>query len=205
MFDYNGEYANENQQDADSHQNANAIKNVWACGPPEKHRELRDDVVTYGITPHPNDPGRKLMLLNFFTDDNLQIGKAIIDSSLSDNKDSIYIKNFLDIRFEPPERTDRSAMTRYNRRVLCYRALLVKAGLEPPADIRPVVKGLISKEFIDGMSESGGKDDDAAATYKNAARILAEPSPSLGRACPSIHGTRQLHQGWEIALQGFRC
>ena len=37
VFDPNGEYANENPQDADRQRNPNAIKNVWACGPPERH------------------------------------------------------------------------------------------------------------------------------------------------------------------------
>ena len=33
VFDPNGEYANENTQDASHTLEPNAIKNVWACGP----------------------------------------------------------------------------------------------------------------------------------------------------------------------------
>jgi DNA helicase HerA-like ATPase len=177
VFDYNGEYANENQQDADANQNANAIKNVWACGPAHRRGEFREDVVTYGITPHPNDPDRKLMRLNFYTDENLQVGKDIIDSALAEDT-SKYLQNFRDVRFEPPDPNDRSTTTRHNRRVLCYRTLLFKAGLECPTTLRPALKGLVSKEFLEAMSDSGGKDDTAAAAYKSAAAILGKPAPT---------------------------
>ncbi len=56
----------------DGNDNPNALKNIW---------EIREgvnksgEVVTHGITRHPNDPDRVLMLLNFYTDDNLHIGK----------------------------------------------------------------------------------------------------------------------------------
>lgn len=56
VFDPNGEYANENVQDAGS------IKNIWRTN----QQGSKDDVVTYGITRRPSDPDRRLMLLNFF-------------------------------------------------------------------------------------------------------------------------------------------
>jgi Helicase HerA, central domain len=189
VFDYNGEYANENQQDADSNQNASAIKNVWACGPPGKHRELRDSIVTYGITQHPNDPNRKLMRLNFYMDSNLQAGKDIIDSALSEDTSTKYITHFCNVRLEPPDQKDHSAMTRHNRRVLCYRALLFKAGLEPPDTIRPVVRGLIGQDFINAMRQSGGKDATAAADYQAAAALLAKPNltwAEMDQACRAL-------------------
>jgi hypothetical protein len=177
VFDPNGEYANENTQDKDPKSNPNAIKNVWACAPPGKEQKFKQDIVTYGILAHPNDPGRRLMLLNFHIDSNLQIGKQIIDAAL-ENTDK-YVLNFRDVGLEPPDQSDRSAMTRHDRRVLCYRALLFKAGLQPPANLTPQSKGLFGRELLDAMRNSQG---DNAARYVNCATILAKPSLTWGEA-----------------------
>ena len=185
VFDPDGEYANENEQDEDNNRNPNAIKNVWALGPSALHTELRMDVVTYGITPHKSDPRRHLMLLNFFRDENLQTGKDIINSALADHRDK-YILNFRDVIFEPPAADDHSAATRYNRRVLCYRALLSKAGLAPPTNLRPQTKGLFGKSLLDAMKQSTSPE---AAQYGVCAAILEKSSPSWGemeQACAAL-------------------
>lgn len=190
IFDPNGEYANENVQDAATNNpNPEAIKNVWKTGKPELQQTLRADVVTYGITPHPNDPGRNLMLLNFYIDQNLQIGKSIIDDALVDQS-SIFIKTFRDVVFDEPDPTDQSAHTRYQRRVLCYRALLFKAGLTPPRNIDPQTQGLFKRELLEAMetnSNSGtGKEP---AEYGSCAAILRKPRPTwseMAQACRSL-------------------
>jgi len=190
ILDPNGEYANENQQDIDGVGNPNAIKNIWlqnnelkeranqlkiersaANSDEERQRiweEIRElveeEVVTYGILPHPRDPFRRLMKINFYDEDNLQIGKEIINFSLSDQT-SQYFRNFRQVVFERPQQTDfeteaeyNGQVTRFNRRVLVYRALLNKANFAPPSrnvelrslfnnDLRQAMVG-----FTDGRS-----------------------------------------------------
>jgi hypothetical protein len=164
IFDPNGEYANENAQDANKGKNPTAIKNVWKAKPAGK----QDDVVTYGILPHPNDPNRKLMLLNFFEEANLQIGKDIIDSMLVSDG-SKYIQNFRQVAFEKPEENDHSALARYNRRVLAYRALLQKAGFDPPQNLIPKTKGLFNQRLITALKSN---ESEKRANYQSAAKCL---------------------------------
>jgi hypothetical protein len=177
VFDPNGEYANENTQDAAHGLAANAIKNVWACGPQAQQSALRDDVVTYGIMPYPNDPNRRLMLLNFHLDANLQIGKEIIDAAIADQKGNKYISNFMDVRLEPPDAQDRSATTRFNRRVLFYRALLTKAGLQAPTSIQPQLQNLFNQDLIAALRQQVGDDP---AAYQTCATILSKTNTNWG-------------------------
>ena len=187
VFDPNGEYANENTQDQGQKNNPSAIKNVWASGPEKLKSALRKDIVTYGLIAHPFDPDRKLMLLNFHEEQNLQIGKQIVDSALEPDKGSKYISNFRDVVFDPPDPGDWSAKTRYDRRVLCYRALLSKAGLKAPADLKPKTKGLFNTELLDAMRNSTSAK---AAEYVMAATILAKPTPNWGELSQAMEGLR---------------
>jgi len=179
VFDPNGEYANENIQDSQgSGVNAEAIKNVWRCGPQSQHEVLQKDVVTYGITKHPNDPARNLMLLNFYLDENLQIGKEIINDALSDQS-SNYISNFRDVVFEQPDSGDQSAVTRFRRRVLFYRALLFRAGLRQPPLLHCQTRGLFNQNLIATMrSDFENLHGKEPADYGNCATILAKSNPT---------------------------
>lgn len=180
VFDPNGEYANENEQDANQQKNPSAIKNIW-----KSHLFGREeDVVTYGILPHPNDPKRKLMLLNFFADGNLQIGKEIIDATLAADG-SKYIQNFRQVVFERPDENDYRAMTRYKRRVLVYRALLVKADFKVPKTLQPDTIKLFNQELIKALEKSAvfvnedtGESNIINANYQSAAQILQKAKPS---------------------------
>ncbi len=172
IFDPNGEYANENAQDKDQQDNPNALKNIWKEKP---NANKVDEVVTYGITSHPNDPDRIMMLLNFYADDNLQIGKEIINSILADDT-SGYIKNFCQVEFDnKPDSADYSATTRYKRRVLAYRSILYRAGFEVPRNEKPNHKRLFNQEVIKALNESEG---DNHSSYAEAARIIGLDNPS---------------------------
>lgn len=190
VFDPNGEYANENVQDQGNQPDPSAIKNVWRANVQGK----QEDVVTYGITPHPADPNRKLMLLNFYgattppgnndisalqdEAQKLQIGKGIVDSALS-TQDAKYLSNFRQVTFELPDPNDTSAMTRYNRHVFVYRALLARAGFTPPPGLTPRDK-LFNAKLIVALNSNSGSN---AATYQAAAATL-QTRPA-GQAAPS--------------------
>ena len=179
VFDPNGEYANENEQDSGGHGlNAEAIKNVWRCGPVALHQQLQEDVITYGIVSHPYDPHRVLMLLNFYLDDNLQIGKEIINGALSDQS-SNYISNFRNVTFDPPDPADRSALTRHNRRVLAYRALLFKAGLQVPNNLRPNTRKLFNSDLLEALnSDAQNGSGKSPNDYGVCATILGKQAPT---------------------------
>lgn len=182
VFDPNGEYANENEQDANQQKNPSAIKNIWKSNAAGKE----EDVVTYGILPHPNDPKRKLMLLNFLDQKNLQIGKDIIDATLASDG-SKYIQNFRQVAFEPPAKTDYSAMKRYERRVLVYRALLVQAGFSPSPYLKPETDQLFNKELFEAMKNSQGKN---STDHISAAEILSKKEstwPQIANALSHLY------------------
>ena len=168
IFDPNGEYANENEQD-----NNNALKNVWKL---INEKQKENEVVTYGITPHPNDKDRHLMLVNFYLDENLQIGKDIINSILTDDSTN-YIKNFIQVNLNKPENVEPfgSEMTRFKRRVLAYRSILKRAGFPVPSSLKPLTKGLFCKELLSAMDNSQSDD---AVEYKSAAKIFDSSNQS---------------------------
>ena len=183
VFDPNGEYANENVQDASQNLAPAAIKNVWACAP-NGDNGYEKDIETFGITKHPNDPGRHLMLLNFYLDDNLEIGKSIIDAALASDS-AKYISNFRDVRLSPPDPSDPSEVTRYRRRVLCYRALLAAAGLTAPSSLLPQTTNLFSVDLLNTMKNSSS---DKANDYISAAHTLTSPKSwtQLATACQTL-------------------
>ncbi len=185
VFDPNGEYANENVQDENEQKNPSAIKNVWRANNGDEK-----DVVTYGIMRHPNDPGRNLMLLNFFEEANLQIGKEAIDAAL-ESDDTKYIGNFRQVTFEKPPDTDRSAKTRYERKVLVYRTLLALADFEPPKNLLPDTENLFNSNLLKAMSESEIKDAEAKNRFASTAKILGNKRPSWSQLATAFRGLHE--------------
>lgn len=172
IFDPNGEYANENVQD-----NNSAIKNIWKILP--KGTNKADEVITYGITKHPNDPERVLMLLNFFEPSNTQIGKSIIDSLLSEDSTN-YIKQFCQVSFDEPDPNDRSATTRYNRRLLAYRSVLARAGFQVPQNLSASTRGLFNQDLITAL-QTGRNNSPANPEYVSAAQVFSNQNPTWGQ------------------------
>lgn len=172
VFDPNGEYANDNEQDGNALK-PTCIKNIGRA----RIDEPSTDIVTYGITPHPNDPNRILMLLNFLRDENLQTGKTIIDAALA-NDSAKYIRNFCQVVFEAPDGKDFSAMVRHKRRVLAYRALLISAGFAAPDDFLPELKGLFNESLRIHLE----KHHEFAA----AARILGNGKSTWGQVATAL-------------------
>ena len=126
------------------------------------------------------------MLINFYLEENLQTGKTIIDQTLAGDT-SKFITNFQQIVFEQPDANDRSAMTRYNRVVLCYRALLRKAGLQSPPNLLPQVRGLFGADLRTALTGSQGT---RAAEHQQAAILLANPNISwdqMAQACEYLN------------------
>jgi len=106
VFDVNGEYSNENQQDAGTA--------IFAQYP--------DDVNRYSVL---EKPGFKVMKLNFYR--SLRDGFGLLTTLLADDN-ADYVKAFVNIDWEEPDLQDRGATTRYERKVACYKACLYRAG-----------------------------------------------------------------------------
>ena len=105
-----------------------------------------------------------------------------IDSALAGDT-TRYVGNFRDAQFEAPDPADRSATARHQRRVLCYRALLFKAGLAPPPGCQPQTGGLFRKELFAARRNGQGE---SPAEYATAARLLEKPDltwPETAEAC----------------------
>lgn len=191
IFDPNGEYANENVQD-----NNNALKNIWklnyrgdAEAGERAHKE--QEMVTYGISARGDDPDRRLMLLNFYNENNLQIGKEIIDN-LFTSEDPTYLKNFTQVTFEAPDEHDRSAMVRHSRRVLAYRAVLYRAGFTVPSGVIPRTAGLFNEKLISALQDYTGDDEVA---YHAAGLAFSNATPNWGQIADAFESLEKFIRG----------
>ena len=156
IIDPNGEYANDNPQDDGCLRNVGHLSGA-----------VTDDVVTYGLTPHPNDPKRNITKMNFFGGElpsqppnavqeldqalqSLHMGKQIIDGRL-EAESAGYIGAFRATDMTaPPSVVDRGEYVRYRRAVFVYQSVLVSAGFEPPGS-EVFVSGLFGKDVRDAM------------------------------------------------------
>ena len=148
IFDVNGEYANENQQDEGTA--------LFAQYP--------DEVTRYSVL---EKRGFKVMKLNFYR--SVVAGFELLTTLLADDT-ADYVKAFCNIDWERPPSSDRGATTRYERKVAAYKACLFKAGFTQDGE---TVRFQSSKEIresgvagLDGVEPKGGISlDDAGAWF----------------------------------------
>jgi hypothetical protein len=146
IFDINGEYANDNQQDEGT----------------ALYKLFPDDVTRYSLL---DKPGFKVMKLNFYHD--VQEGFNLIRVGLAEDT-AIYTKNFLSVGWDEPDPSDISATTRHARHVGCYQAILYQAGFAPPHGFRITFPG---KKEINGWS---GVDPTARISPQQAVNWFSE-------------------------------
>lgn len=152
IFDINGEYANANQQDAGT-----AIFEQYS------------DAERYSVQ---EKPGFKTMKLNFHV--NIRDGHGLLAGLLTEVTAG-YMKAFRAIDWTSPDAADRSASTRYARRVACYRACLHRAGFAA-SGAQSTVRFASSKDIresgiagLDGVDPSSGISLEDAVTWFSAA------------------------------------
>lgn len=198
VFDPNGEYANENIQDQSDDGQASSIRRRLK----QINGAQDGDVVSYGSRKHPGDLDRKLMLVNFYDESMIQEGKSIIDAALAADS-SIYIRNFRQVVFEQPDKGDRSASTRYRRRLLVYRTLLTKAGFVVPEAADRSTVDLFGKELRAALRASG---ESSKPQHLSGAAILERSMPAWGELQTAfealadfIHGNNQNYKDFESA------
>ena len=187
IIDPNGEYANDNPQDDGCLRNVGHLPGASAA-----------DVVTYGLTPHPNDRGRRITKVNFFGPElgeqpptsvqelneslrSLYMGKQLIDDRLA-TETAGYIASFRNTELSaPPGVVDFPEYKRYGRAVFIYQCILAAAGFERPRADATVGTGsgrLFSQNVIDGVggvAEHNGRVawDDAVDFCKRLREWLA--------------------------------
>ncbi|MGH1336038.1 MAG: helicase HerA domain-containing protein [Aureispira sp.] len=199
IFDPNGEYANENTQDANDKENPTALKNIWEshCNSDDSQTRLEErkkNIVIYGLYSHSSDSKgqeREIMKLNFYNYNMLANGKSIINMALSDES-AQYFKNFRQVEIEKPNQNDYSdnnefwgELKQYYRKTLTYFTLLNKAGLKPPARLEPKMhldtdktKSLFSSKFRAVMSKVEITDKKKEGLIHAAAEILGKKEPN---------------------------
>ncbi|RLJ73663.1 ATP-binding protein [Pedobacter alluvionis] len=136
IFDVNGEYANSNLQDGD------AISDRY-----------HDEVSRYSVL---KKDGFKVMKVNFYTQ--LASGFDLVRNFLSEDGGD-YLKSLLALDLTEPPTTERSAYTRWQRKVAAYQCCLYRAGFPPPANLKTVT--FSGNKDLNALVKEGGSIDPA--------------------------------------------
>lgn len=136
IFDINGEYANPNLQDEGT-----AISEIY-----------QDRTTRYSTIPK---EGFKVMKVNFYKD--VESGFELVRSHLAQSSGN-YIDSFRAVDLTMPEdyAANRSAKTRYDRKVAAYLCCLYRAGFTVPEDFTVKFSG--NKELNRLVKDDGSLD-----------------------------------------------
>lgn len=192
VFDPNGEYANANIQDGGS------IRSVHEAVP---GADYGDEIATYGLNEHPNDPERKIVKINFYGGritnwgnsdevrsalDQLIVGKKIIATALGEAGEK-YILAFRDADIVvPDDLSSRGDQTRLRREVLVYRGILSAAGFQAPTNTLNI-KGVFSSDLRAAMQKNRC-DGDSQTNIAAAATILGNETVSWSDFSDALRG-----------------
>lgn len=192
IFDPNGEYANANIQDGGS------IRSVHEAVAGAKYG---DEIATYGLNEHPNDPERKIVKINFYGGritnwgtsdevrsalDQLIVGKQIIATALGEAGEK-YILAFRDADIVvPDDLSSRGDQTRLRREVLVYRGILSAAGFQAPTNTLNI-KGVFSNDLRAAM-QNNRCDGDSQTNIAAAATILGNETVSWSDFSDALRG-----------------
>lgn len=144
IFDINGEYANANLQDG------NAISDRY-----------EDDVTKYSVL---KKEGFTVMKVNFFKQ--IQSGFELVKSFLYDENGD-YVKSLLAIDLTEPEKSDKSAYIRWERKIAAYLCCLHAAKFSLPADMK-IIKFSGNDELNKLVKSDGSLKPDNGISFDEA-------------------------------------
>lgn len=151
IFDPNGEYANDNLQDSDIVTGqAQSIKNLWKI-PVHGLVGNKEDIEIYSLGESYKDPTRKIMKINFYDDNMIEVGKDLINNKIEQDGsgiNSLYMKNFINLYLSNLVNNEDENNMRQQRRLLVYKTLLSKSNFEPPNNGYVSKSNLFSNELL---------------------------------------------------------
>jgi hypothetical protein len=146
IFDINGEYANPNLQDEGT-----AIYEIY-----------KDRTIRYSVM---EKPGFKVMKVNFYND--IMAGFELVRSHLA-LEPGDYVQSFRAIDLSAPaDKQDKSALTRYERKIAAYMCCLHRAGFAPPKAFKIKFQGNATLNKL--VTTSGDIDPARGVTLEQAA------------------------------------
>ncbi len=189
VFDPNGEYANDNIQDKDDATGqAQSLRNIWKI-PKNGKVGQESDVSIYSLSDYKADPNRKILKINFYDDEMLEIGKNLINTAIEQDSavsNANYIRSFINMRLleEDEDGQNYAQDTREKRNILVYKTMLYKAGFslrEKEKNIKIV--GLFSGDLISHLEEGidgyFNLEDEKRVKFKEKKRKYTECAETL--------------------------